>query len=454
LKHDKGIFEHDKITERGVFVINNYLTVNHNKSSRRLRFTRRFALVLSFTMLFLVISAFQPVVPATHVYAASTSESIADAKKKKEEAQKQIDEAKAKVAALSGQTNQLSSDLADLNQLSTAQKTQYTEIAGELEAALAAKQDALDTYLASQDSLDAKKAEYSQRMSVMFEYQNKSALEILLESDSIAGFFTNLELITLIGDSDNQIIDELKAAMDDAELKSTYAQKQSEDMQKVADEKQAELDELAARIGKTSATLQEKQADLSDWQKKEDALNATSDALDSTIAALQKELAAKQAAAAAAAAAKGKAAAAAAKAPPQGSLTWPYPGDYVIHSGFGMRMHPIYHVYKMHTGVDLGGAYGNPIVAAAAGTVIIASAPVAGQNTGGTDFGNYIVIDHGGGVATLYGHCKELYVSVGDTVVAGQKIAACGSTGTSTGPHLHFEVRINGVQVDPAPYIT
>lgn len=415
-----------------------------------MRFARKFALVLSFVLLAAAIGAFIPVSPSSHVYAESTSESIADAKKKKEEAQQQIDEAKDKVAALSAQADQLSADLSYLNGLSEEQKIQYVQISADLEAALVAKQASLDVYLASQATLDAKKTEYSERMSVMFEYQNKSTLEILLESDSLAGFFTNLELISLIGDSDQQIVDELKAAMDDAALKSAYAKQESEDMQAVADAKQAELDELEAKIGSTSAALEEKEDQLSDWQQKEDALEATSNDLDAEIAALQKELAAKQAAAAA----KTGTASTPSKAPPQGSMTWPYPGDYTIYSGFGMRMHPIYHVNKMHTGVDLGGSYGNPIVAAADGTVIKASAPVAGQNTGGSNYGNYIVIDHGGGVSTLYGHCKDLYVSVGDTVTAGQKIAACGSTGTSTGAHLHFEVRIDGKRVDPAGYIT
>jgi len=415
-----------------------------------MRFARKFALVLSLVLLVVSAGAFLPVLPSSYVRAESTSESIADAKKKKEEAQKQIDEAKDKVAALSGQADQLSEDLAYLNQMSEDQKAQYLEIAGELEAALAAKQAALDVYLTSQATLDTKKTEYSQRMSVMFEYQNKSTLEILLESDSLAGFFTNLELISLIGDSDKQIMEELKAAMDDAELKSAYAKQESEDMQAVADAKQAELDELEALIGTTSAALEEKQDQLSDWQQKEDDLEATSNDLDAEIANLQKELAKKQAAAAAA---TGKVSTPS-TAPPQGSMTWPYPGDYTIYSGFGMRMHPIYHVKKMHTGVDLGGSYGSPIVAAADGIVIKASAPVAGQNTGGSDYGNYIVIDHGGGVSTLYGHCKDLYVSVGDTVTAGQKIAACGSTGTSTGAHLHFEVRVDGTRVDPAGYIT
>lgn len=436
------------------------LTASHIQPARRMRFARKFALVLSFVLLAAAIGAFMPVSPSSHVYAESTSESIADAKKKKEEAQTQIDEAQAKVDALSGQTDQLSADLAYLNGLSEEQKIQYKQISADLEAALVAKQTALDLYLASQATLDAKRLEYSKRMSVMFEYQNKSTLEILLESDSLAGFFTNLELISLIGDSDQQIVDELKAAMDDAELKSAYAKQESEDMQAVADAKQAELDELEAKIGSTSAALEEKQAALSDWQQKEDELEAATNELDVEIAALQKELAAKQAAAAAAAAAKSKTAAKGitaspvAQAPPQGTMTWPYPGDYTIYSGFGMRIHPIYHVNKMHYGLDLGGSYGNPIVAAADGTVIIASAPVAGQNTGGSNFGNYIVIDHGGGVSTLYAHCKDLYVSVGDTVSAGQKIAACGSTGASTGPHLHFQVRANGAWVDPAPYIT
>ena len=119
-----------------------------------------------------------------------------------------------------------------------------------------------------------------------------------------------------------------------------------------------------------------------------------------------------------------------------------------------MRMHPIYRVMKMHTGVDLGGSYGNPIVAAADGTVIKVDTPVPGKNKGGTNFGNYVVIDNGGGISTLYAHCKDVYVAVGDTVTAGQKIAACGSTGTSTGAHLHFEVRLNGTPVNPVPYIT
>ena len=379
---------------------------------------RRMAVLLVVLLTVTLLCSYTPYPVRAAVTMDKTADNIDDVKDKKKEAEEQINEAQDKVSDLKAQTDDLSNDLSYLNQLSDEQKAQYEKIAGELEAALVAKQDALNLYLESQNNLEQKKKEYSERMSVMFEYQNKSTLEILLESDSLAGFFTNLELISLIGDADKEAIEEMTAAMNDAELKSAYAQQEALDMQTVADQKQAELDELEARIGKTKDALEEKQAELSEWQQKEDELEARANDLDAEIARLQKELAEKSKAAAST------------DAPPAGSMTWPYPGDYTVYSGFGMRMHPIYKVKKMHTGVDLGGEYGNPIVAAAGGTVIIASAPVAGQNTGGTNYGNYIVIDHGGGVSTLYGHCRDLNVSVGDTVTAGQVIAACGSTGT------------------------
>jgi murein DD-endopeptidase MepM/ murein hydrolase activator NlpD len=112
-----------------------------------------------------------------------------------------------------------------------------------------------------------------------------------------------------------------------------------------------------------------------------------------------------------------------------------------ITSGFGYRMHPILKARKFHTGVDIGAASGTPIHAAASGTVVHAA------RWGG--YGNCIIIDHGGGVATLYGHCSSLAVSFGQQITQGQVIGYVGSTGLSTGPHLHFEVRRNGTPVNP-----
>jgi murein DD-endopeptidase MepM/ murein hydrolase activator NlpD len=128
-----------------------------------------------------------------------------------------------------------------------------------------------------------------------------------------------------------------------------------------------------------------------------------------------------------------------------GELAWPAPGYYRITSEFGMRFHPVLKYNKLHTGIDIGVPSGSKIVAANDGVVIIAKYNVA--------YGYYIVIDHGGGISTLYAHNKKLLVSVGQTVKKGQVISYSGSTGYSTGPHLHFEYRINGEYQNPLDYL-
>lgn len=126
-----------------------------------------------------------------------------------------------------------------------------------------------------------------------------------------------------------------------------------------------------------------------------------------------------------------------------GRLVRPIPGS--LDSSFGPRVHPISGVVKMHNGLDIDGNSGDPIKAAEAGTVILAG------TKGG--YGLTVMIDHGGGMVTLYAHQSKLAVSVGEKVAAGERIGSVGSTGVSTGPHLHFEVRINGNPVDPAGYL-
>jgi len=121
------------------------------------------------------------------------------------------------------------------------------------------------------------------------------------------------------------------------------------------------------------------------------------------------------------------------------------PSNGHLSSGFGMRYHPILHIRRMHTGVDFGAPYGSPIFAANDGIVI------AAQQMRG--YGNVVIIDHGGGISTVYGHCSRILVGNGQHVRRGQRIANVGSTGLSTGPHLHFEVRIKGKPVNPMRYL-
>jgi murein DD-endopeptidase MepM/ murein hydrolase activator NlpD len=122
-----------------------------------------------------------------------------------------------------------------------------------------------------------------------------------------------------------------------------------------------------------------------------------------------------------------------------------FPSDASISSPFGWRMHPVLGYQRFHAGLDFAGNYGSPIRAADSGTVIF-----AGWYGG---YGNAVIISHGKGITTLYGHSSQLYVSEGQSVQRGQQIAAVGSTGLSTGPHLHFEVRRDGTPTDPAAFL-
>lgn len=197
-------------------------------------------------------------------------------------------------------------------------------------------------------------------------------------------------------------------------------------------ELKAELDRRRARWESALATAEQEEADLEAFIRSEEERVA-------------RELERARAAAAAAAAAAGSSAPSA----PVGVIdadgwTWPTAGG--VASGFGQRLHPILGYYRMHSGLDIGGAQGQPIWAANEGIVIM-----AGWNGG---YGNTVVIQHGdSSVTTLYAHMSGFATSVGSYVTSGQVIGYVGSTGLSTGPHLHFEVRISGSPVDPLPYL-
>ena len=128
-----------------------------------------------------------------------------------------------------------------------------------------------------------------------------------------------------------------------------------------------------------------------------------------------------------------------------GAMIWPIPGYTSITSQFGMRVHPITGAFKLHTGVDVGAPIGTSFVAAANGVVSKATYNHA--------YGNMVIIDHGGGVQTLYAHGSEIIAKVGQNIKTGEEVLKVGSTGYSTGPHAHFEIRINGQTVDPMEFL-
>ena len=419
----------------------------------------------------------------------ASEEELEQRRNERDEALAQAQAAASRVNELSSQRDALNGQLNELNEQNEAMQAEYELIASQYAAALIAKAEALDRYVEAQETLAATEQMFCDRVSVMFEYQNQSPLEILLESDSIAGFFTNIELITLIADADDQAVDQMQIALDDARAQEEYALNEANEMEAQATAKQEQLRELEEQIGITENNISDISSQISSAQATANDFNAQAAALNDEIAQIQDELyAQRQAEAAAAAAAQQSSgdtsssdssssadtstssdsgtadqlpAAQPESTPPANpaigvSLSWPtYSRD--IRSGFGYRYHPVTGEWRGHTGIDIANNFGDPICAAASGTVSYVCCPCPGSNYSdssvGGGYGNYVMVDHGNGVVTLYGHCRNVYVSQGEWVSAGQQIAEVGSTGTSTGPHLHFEVRVNGNRVDPQAYL-
>jgi murein DD-endopeptidase MepM/ murein hydrolase activator NlpD len=192
----------------------------------------------------------------------------------------------------------------------------------------------------------------------------------------------------------------------------------------------AELDALQARLADQQRLRTELERRIADWRRKQDQLERDSAAMTSFI---QKEQA------------RILGASAGGPVSPSSVQGFIYPLKGAIASGFGMRKHPIYGDVRMHTGTDIDGKSGAPVVAAKEGRVIFAGV------FGG--YGNCVIIQHGTGVSSLYGHLSSIDVSVGNNIGKGEFIGRVGMTGVATGPHLHFEVRINGDPKDPMLFL-
>jgi murein DD-endopeptidase MepM/ murein hydrolase activator NlpD len=284
-------------------------------------------------------------------------------------------------------------------------------------------------------------ARLERRVRELYMTDGPDALSFVLGTASFADLIDNLDLLGRIGRQDEQIAARVKRARDgaaDARRRTRAAQKEAVRVEAAAASATSEQrdlvvrmvasrDELVAAEQQKRRTLASIQTDRGAVLAEIDDLAAQSEALAAQIRAAQERAAQQQASATSAAPAVSG----------SGQLSWPVSGP--VTSGFGSRWG------RMHEGIDIAVGTGTPVHAAAAGTVIY-----AGWMEG---YGNLVAIDHGNGLSTAYGHNSALVSSVGQTVSAGQVIAYSGSTGHSTGPHVHFEVRVNGSPVDPLGYL-
>ena len=282
------------------------------------------------------------------------------------------------------------------------------------------------------------------RMRVMEENGNLTYFTFLFESDSITDLLSRIADVSDIMEHDKNLETEYAGLRENAEaIKASYEKTlaEQEALKNELDAKQAELNAQVEAAYQMIADVDE----LSDNAEAERAaLAAKESEAEEKITKMLEELAAQQAAAAKSSGGKSGGKSGGSSAVSTSNLLWPTPSCNIITSTFGYRVQPTAGASTYHGGIDIGAQMGATIQAAAGGTVIMA------EYYGG--YGNCVMVDHGGGLVTLYGHMSQMAVSYGQSVSAGQTLGYVGTTGVSTGPHLHYEVRINGSQTNPAQY--
>ena len=293
----------------------------------------------------------------------------------------------------------------------------------------------------AQKRLEGRESVFYKRVRDIYINGRLSYLDVVIGSKDFSDFANRLEILKRIIDSDIKLIDEIKKERAEiAARKQALEQSRAKlvELEKAAVAKQAEIEQ---KKKEREVVLQKAQNDRATAMQAVEELNASSAQITALLKARQAERAAARAAAAAAAAQQ--------SAPSyswvqgSGQLGWPVSGE--ITSPYGYRTHPIWGTTIYHSGIDIGVDEGTPVHAADGGTVVW-----SGWMGG---YGYAVVIDHGNGMSTLYAHNSEVAVSEGQDVGKGQVVAYAGSTGNSTGPHVHFEVRISGDPVDPMGYL-
>ena len=300
--------------------------------------------------------------------------------------------------------------------------------------------DAQDDMDEESQRLDELNEKHKARIRAMEEGGTVSYWEVLFQASSFTDFLDRMAMIEEIAQSDQRRLEEIQQAADD--LSSTQAKMQQE-LRSLAEAQQTLADSeslLAEKRTESDGLLRSLAAQKEEFELLLDDSEAKQDALMKEIAQKEKELANAQY--------EEKIAKLALQGQnPPSNATWITPvSGYTITSAFGMRIHPVYKYALMHNGIDMACPQGTPIYATRAGTVTTASYQAGGA-------GYYVSINHGDGFSSIYMHMTNYVVSSGQSVAAGQLIGYVGSTGVSTGPHLHFGVSYAGTYVNPMAYI-
>ena len=356
----------------------------------------------------------------------SYSDYVSSLKDQQANLQSQLEASNAQVEIIQSDVSEIVSEIATLNEEITSQEL-------EVELLRKQKQELQQTIEKTEEELETATADYNkqkqlleERLVASYKAGETSYLDLLLQSSSLSEFISNYYMIEQIVSNDTKLlanINEQKKSLELSKLELKKQKKQLNETMVDSENKAVSLENMKVIKNSHIAQLSEEEAKYTNEiiEMQNQIKRVEAEILDAANLNIGYDYVG-------------------------GEMAWPVPGYSRISSPYGMRTHPITGVYKLHTGTDISAPMGASFIAANDGVVV-----KAGMNTA---YGNMVMINHGGGVSTLYAHGSEILDEVGQEVKRGDEVLKVGSTGYSTGPHAHFEVRINGQYVDPIPYIT
>lgn len=368
----------------------------------------------------------------------SKQDAISDAQSQKKELQSGLTDVKSVISSLESAKKDLANYITQLDASLTTAEQKITELTELIETKEEEIEETKEDLEEAVEEADTQYEAMKKRIKFMYERGDKMYLEMLVSAESFGDVLNKAEYIEKLSAYDRKMLDEYQLTVQLVEACSEQLAAEEEVLAEAKSEIEKEkeaLEELITVKGQEiqayESDINNKEALVKEYEAEIAAQNAEIAALEAAIAEEKKQLEAENGSK---------------KTYDGGMFAWPAPSYTRISDDYGDRIHPTLHVKKFHNGIDLAAPGGSPILAAYDGTVVAASYS--------TTMGNYIMIDHGDNLYTIYMHASALYVSKGTDVVKGQKIAAVGSTGRSTGNHLHFSVRVNGAYVSPWNYLS
>ncbi|MCR4990810.1 MAG: peptidoglycan DD-metalloendopeptidase family protein [Lachnospiraceae bacterium] len=402
------------------------------------RFKKALSIILSLIMVILYVTQSN-----TALCDELTNESIQKKEAEISEAKKEREQLKGSLTDVKKIKEELESSKKDLDLYVTELDSKVTEIQlkiDDLELKITAKEEEITQKKAELDeAIEVQTAQYEamkKRIKFMYERGDMMYMDLLFSADTFGEMLNKAEYIERLSAYDRKKLDEYveytkfvtlcKEELEEEKgiLDDTKAAQEAEKaaLDELIEDKKAEIERLRSDINNKEAAIEEYEAEIA-------AQNETIQALEAAVAEERRRLAAEQG-----------------RRYDGGMFTFPCPNMKRISDEYGYRIHPVLGIEKFHNGVDMAAPTGSPILAAYDGKVVAADYSAS--------MGNYIMINHGDGLYTIYMHASALYVSKGQEVSKGQTIAAVGSTGRSTGPHLHFGVRRDGNYVNPWQYLS